>query len=708
MVDTLKAHYLKPNAANERPTHHLFFDVESTVTPQPGGESIHQLRLGWAGYWRCRKDEPPQPVQYTAFTTDAAFWDIVASHNHPKTTLVLIAHNIGYDFGVLHGFAELESRGYHLTRIYMKGMTNLLTFKSPGRTLKLIDNGCWFHGSLAALGEAIGLPKLEVDYATSDLDLLSSYCHRDVEIMVKAWQTLYGFLDQHDLGNWGPTVASQAFNAFRHRFMRHKILIKQAPETLALERAAYKGGRVSCFRVGDFSGQTLYKVDVNSMYPAMMSRHQAPYQPVGHPNITSVTGLQEALRRYAVVADVQVAVTEPVFPVRHRTHNVYPVGSFRTTLCTPELLYALDRDWITQVFAVQRYKRGPVFNDYVNFFYSLKSRYTDEGNAPFRFMTKLYLNSLYGKFGQRRTEWTEQKDLPPELQKCSTIYNTVTGRTSVLYHLGSTWWTEQDRGEGVNSFPAVAAHVTAQARIRLWELIELAGRENVYYVDTDSLIVTPPGLERLQSEMDPLALGALKLEGTSTDTVIHCPKVYHFHGNWVRKGVPAKAVQVAPDAFDATQFPSIRGLGTIPGEPFYTTHITRKTLSMKIYDGTVGPEGWISPFLAQYLIVKHALTEEEEMEIESLEAQIDALRSSRLITPSTILKIWDYRKETWKRQWDKSGRLAPGYLAHVDELAQELGFADTDALEKVVRDQLAADAQVRNLEAQTRIISAGA
>jgi hypothetical protein len=706
MVDTLKAHYLKPNAANERPTHHLFFDVESTVTPQPGGESTHQLRLGWAGYWQARKCDPDTPVAYTHFTTDAAFWDIVDDHCYRKSTLVLVAHNIGYDFGVLHGFAELELRGWKLTRVYMKGMTNLLTFKAPGRTLKLIDNGCWFHGSLAALGDAIGLPKLEVDYDTQDTALLSTYCRRDVEIMVKAWQSLYHFLDEHNLGNWGPTVASQAFNAFRHRFMRHKILIKQAPETLKLERATYKGGRVSCFRVGDFSGQTLYKVDVNSMYPAMMSQHQAPYQPVGHPNMTSVTGLQETLRRYAVVADVQVTTTEPVFPVRHKTHNVYPVGTFRTILCTPELSYALDRDWVKQVFAVQRYKQNVIFKEYVDFFYALKQHYTETGNTPFRFMTKLYLNSLYGKFGQRSTEWTEQKDLPPELQKCSTIYNTVTGRTSVLYRLGSAWWTEQDTGEGVNAFPAVSAHVTAYARMRLWDLIKQAGRDNVYYCDTDSLIVTPLGLENLQSEMHPLNLGALKLEGTSTDTVIQCPKVYHFHGNWVRKGVPSKAMEVAPQTFDATQFPSIRGLGTKPEEPFYTTRITRKYLKNMIYDGTPGPEGWVSPFLAQHLIVKHVLTTDEEREIESLEARIDALHSSRVISHQTIFSLWDYRKNTWKTQWDKRGNRVPGHLAHVDELAQELGFSSTDALESAVQKQLATDSQIRNLTAQLRNLTA--
>ena len=706
MVNPLNAHYLKPNAANERPSHHLFFDVESTVTPQPGGESTHKLRLGWAGYWQSRKCDADTPVTYTPFTTDAAFWDIVDAHCYRKSTLVLVAHNIGYDFGVLHGFAELEDRGFKLTRVYMKGMTNLLTFKSPGRTLKLIDNGCWFHGSLADLGQAIGLPKLEVIYDTQDTALLSTYCHRDVEIMVKAWQSLYLFLDQHDLGNWGPTVASQAFNAFRHRFMRHKILIKQAPETLALERAAYKGGRVSCFRVGDFSGQTLYKVDVNSMYPAMMSQHPAPYQPVGHPNIPSVTGLQEALRRYAVVADVQVTTSEPVFPVRHVTHNVYPVGTFRTILCTPELLYALERGWINQVYAVQRYKQDVIFKEYVDFFYNLKARYTEEGNAPFRFMTKLYLNSLYGKFGQRSTEWTQQKELPPDLQKCSTIFNTVTRRTTMLYHLGSTWWTEEDAGEGVNAFPAVAAHVTAYARIRLWELIIQAGRENVYYCDTDSLIVTPRGLENLQMEMNPLTLGALKLEGTSTDTIIHCPKVYHFHGNWVRKGVPLKAVQVAPDSFDATQFPSIRGLGTKPDEPFYTTRVVRKTLKMKIYDGTVQDDGWISPFLAQHLILIHVLTPDEQQEIESLEARIDALKSSRVIPHQTLFQLWDYRKETWKSQWDKQGNRVPGYLAHVDELAQELGFSDTDHLELAVRDQLATDATIRSLEAQLRALTA--
>lgn len=706
MVDALKAHYLKPNAANERPSHHLFFDVESTVTPQPDGTSTHSLRLGWAGFWRCRGGDPPQSIQYIAFTTDAEFWDIVDAHCYPHTTLVLIAHNIGYDFGVLHGFAELERRGWVLTRIYMKGMTNLLTFKAPHRTLKLIDNGCWFHGSLADLGEAIGLPKLDVDYDTEDTALLSTYCHRDVEIMVKAWQTLYAFLDTHDLGNWGPTVASQAFNAFRHRFMRHKILIKQLPETIALERAAYKGGRVSCFRVGDFGGQTLYKVDVNSMYPAMMSQHQTPYQPVGIPVRTTVTGLQEALRRYAVIADVEVAAAEPVFPIRHLTHNVYPIGTFRTTLCSPELRYALDRGWVQGVFSLQRYKQAPLFNDYVAFFYALKAKYTQEDNQPFRFLTKLYLNSLYGKFGQRSSEWSEQKDLPPDLAQCEKIYDTVTGRSAVLYRLGSTYWLERDRGEGPNSFPAIAAHVTASARMRLWELITLAGRENVYYCDTDSLIVTPQGLDNLQGEMNPLALGALKIEGVSNDTIVKAPKVYHFQSHWVRKGIPNKAVEVTPDSFDMTRFPSLRGLGTQPDRPSYTTTIVRKTLTNRIYDGTVGPDGWVSPFLAQHLIVKQSLSPEEEMQIESLEAQIDALQSSRFIPHQTLFKLWDFRKETWKRQWSKSGTLVPGQLAQIDVIAQELGFPDTDALERAVRDQLATDALIRTLNARVRAMTA--
>ena len=705
MVDPVTGHYLRPNAENERPTHHLFFDIESTVTPGPGGESTHKLRLGWAGYWHCRYDGRPAEVVYTQFDTEGAIWDIVDTRCYPHNTLVLVAHNIGYDFGVLHGFAHLEDRGFKLTRVYLKGLSNLLTFKAPGRTLKLIDNGCWFHGSLAALGNAIGLPKLDVDYRTDDLALLSTYCHRDVEIMVRAWQQLYAFLDKHNLGNWSPTVAGQAFNAFRHRFMHDKILIKQTPDTVALERASYHGGRSTCFRVGDFAGETLHKVDVNSMYPYVMHKFPCPYQPVGAPMTSSVSGLEKLLAQYAVIADVQVTTTEPVFPVKHANKNVYPVGTFRTTLTTPELSYALSQGWVHQVYALQRYKQTILFRDYVDFFYALKAQYTTEGNAPFRFLVKLYLNALYGKFGQRNTEWSELHDVPPELAESQKIYDTVTGRSVVLYHLGESYWTEQDKGEGHNAFPAISAHITAQARMYLWSLILTAGREQVYYCDTDSLIVTQQGLENLSGILDALRLGALKLEDTCNDAIIHAPKLYHFSSHWTRKGISANAIELSPNTFQMTQFPSIRGLATKPEQGLYTTTEVTKRLNLGISDGTLTTEGWVIPFPAERLDSTQQHSPDDQLAIDYIQLRISTLASVQALPQKLLRELWDFRRETWKRQRDRQGRLVPGEYARIDDLATENGYRDTDAFERAVRAQIESTSLLHSLEIELRTLT---
>jgi hypothetical protein len=104
--------------------------------------------------------------------------------------------------------------------------------------------------------------------------------------------------------------------------------------------------------------------------------------------------------------------------------------------------------------------------------------------------------------------------------------------------------------EGKNSFDsfvAISSFVTAYARMYLIDMILQAKRKNVYYVDTDCLIVNQEGYDLLMPLINPTELGKLKLEEISMDTTIYRPKYYVFNNKEKCKGIKKTAKRLFED-----------------------------------------------------------------------------------------------------------------------------------------------------------------
>ncbi len=434
-------HYLKRNRATQRPARHLFVDVESRLLPVDETRTDHELWFGWACYWRKRQGRPTDSRDWLRFESADNLWNFVVAKTKKREPLYLISHNVSYDFGVLRIFESLEARGYELSSFWTSGMATIATFENDGRKIVLLDNGNYFPGTLAKWGQAIGFPKGEANPLTDPVEIVDPYCRRDVEIMVKLWEDLYGFLDDNDLGNWGKTLPSQAFSAYRHRFMEQRIVIHANADALALERGAYHGGRSSVFYKGWLKNGPYYKLDVNSMYPYVMSQEKYPNDLLGYKSPASLLELEKRLKHYAVIARVQIRTNEQCYPVKHRTHVVYPVGVFETTLTTPELLYGLSRGHILYVRSMAYYMQASLFRDYVDCFYEMKQRLADDPGNPYYAFAKLYLNSLYGKFGQLAHDWKRIDGDGSPYEDSDFYVNLVTGQAGKVYRFGSSVWS---------------------------------------------------------------------------------------------------------------------------------------------------------------------------------------------------------------------------------------------------------------------------
>jgi len=465
--------------------------------------------------------------------------------------------------GVVKGFTQLDKRGYEVVKMIFDNRKNIWKFRKDTTSLMFLDNMNYFSMALAELGENIGLPKEDMPPFEADNSIWWTYCKRDVEVLLQTWQHWLSFLKSNNLGTFAVTIASQAFNAYRHRFMSTPIAIHTSSKAVRVERQAYRGGRVECFHIGTLPRQKYYLLDVNSMYAYMLKTYEYPTNLISTGKHISIKGLIDLLARYCVIAEVLVETLEPCYGVKMEGRLTFPIGSFKVTLNSIELAYGLSHDYIKKVYSYAYYNRGDCFTNYVNFFHSKRVEFHNKGNKVYAYLCKLMLNSLYGKFGQAIEEWKPIGYDETRLYDYWTEWN-VQEHKLYTFRCINHWCEEKvGQSEGYNSLVAIPSEATAYARMSLWKLIKKAGRDNVFYCDTDSLIVNKAGYANLNSELHPTELGKLKLQDTALKLVIHGLKDYVFGRKVVIKGIPRKAKKLSEGVYETYQSAGIRtGLHT--------------------------------------------------------------------------------------------------------------------------------------------------
>ena len=264
--------------------------------------------------------------------------------------------------------------------------------------------------------------------------------------------------------------------------------------------------------------------------------------------------------------------------------------SFTHTYCTPEIEVALNEGYeIIQVHEVLHWpetemydansKTGGLFTKYINTFLQLKQQasgypehvkteeeedkyienyYNHEGillnknmiqkNPGLRSISKLALNSFYGKFGQR-TNMKKTKFV----SDVGELYKTFTDPSKVItdFHVMNENVIEIEFKDATDFEPlnmntnvVIAAFCTSWARLKLWGVMRMLG-SRVLYHDTDSIIfsvkdsteyIPPLGeyLGQLTNELSCKELGCKndKCEGHWIEEFVSCgPKNYTYRLN---------------------------------------------------------------------------------------------------------------------------------------------------------------------------------
>lgn len=589
-------HLLKPSGVKAFPSDLVCFDTETNQVEQTDGSILQTLKMGVAVHMRTLKGLILTEQSSITFHTAPELWDYI-TNQRKKSTRYITSHNIVFDLAVSDGFNQLAQKGYQLKSFYSKAMVSIFRWTCGDKKIIAIDNTNLFPGKLSRWGELFNIPKLEVDFETVDDKTLAIYCRRDVDILITCWRKWFDFLAANGCGAWKPTTASTAFNTWRHRFMPLSIHIHNNEQALQLERDAYRGGRVECFFKGRPPGNHFYTLDVTNMYGYVLKRYSYPSSLQGYTEKPTPDYLIRKLGDYQVIASVDLKINEPVFPLVYNGHTAYPVGYMSTTLSSPELIYALQHGWLLDIHAMSWYKQAPLFSEYVKTFYNLRDQYKKEGNSGYAEICKLLINGLYGKFGQSGMDQKRVGDVDINRVWRSNCIDVETGENYVMTMIGGGQFEERQAGEAYHSFPGIAAHVTALARMHLWRLIQKVPKHHLFYCDTDSLIVDEIGKQALEAFIQPGVMGMLKIEYEADSLEIRSPKSYTIGDKMKMKGVSSAAIRIDDNSFSQFQWTQFNGLIQQGDTSKLRLIPVIKHQSETIYSGWVTSEGWIEPFV---------------------------------------------------------------------------------------------------------------
>jgi len=603
------------------PSNLFFFDTETQIDKKLSDtkNEYNKLLFGWiiAGRYEEGKVSRRKEIY---FETIEQFWKALESRLLKGKTLYVFAHNLGFDLTIVDFWRISETKGFDINFFVTEDPPTIFGFKWKDCDVIMLDTLNFFRQSLATLGESVGIKKGKMPKTRTKTKAFINYGLTDVKILEHTISNLLDFIREEDLGGLGFSGPSIAMSAYKRRFMTHKIHLHDRKNVCQLERDSYYGGLVHNYFIGRVREPLLYCVDINSLYPSMMLK-EFPTKLVGHQTTLSNSLLKEISKRYAVVARVELNNNKYPLPIRLDKKLCLALGRYETTLAGPELKRAIELNLITKVKEVAWYEKAPIFVDFVNYFWNKRKQFKQEGNEVYQTFTKLILNSLYGKFGQRGYQFEKLnnntlrmiyelkgKELPKEYQDRETAEIFGFGSEKriligleeqlTIRRIGNEVQIEIPIAEHFESFPLIASYVTSYGRERLRNLVAIAGNKQCYYVDTDSLFVTTLGLDRLKKagEVDNKQLGKLKIESVESNCHFYCPKDYIFGSKVVMKGIRKDAIKIAEGEYEQLRFEGIKSVLKREPLPYILISKIKKKNYRRFSKGKTTKSGWTQYF----------------------------------------------------------------------------------------------------------------
>lgn len=542
----IRAHYIKENAQSNIPRRWVFLDSEAH---DDGGwdHRTQTFRLAVTAFDRRRtRDDTWAPTAWRTHRTVHDLWTYIDSTTRTKARTVVVGHNLGYDLRICQAFTTLPELGWEMTRLAIGGKSVSATFKRGTSTLVLCDSMSWLPMGLAAIGGLVGTQKLDLpDFADGDAEW-ERRCRVDVEILRAAMMDIVQWIQEDDLGNWQPSGAGMAWATWRHRHYTHKVLVHSNEEIQGAETESIYTGRCEAWRHGRLQRGTWAEWDLPLAYPRIARDTLLPVRlgPSWHPRSWRV--VRDKMRHARVLVRATVDLPCPALPVSTGRGYLWPVGRVEGWWWDVELLAAEESGATITPHEGIIYVAAPALRSWADWIITYTAG-SGVRSTPVRMAAaKHQARALIGKFGTRFTPWTPYAAAPEYGVDEHLVYDLRTESLGKMLTLGDKCWIGWADRYSTDACPAIMGAIMAECRVRLWQLMNVAGLDHVAYVDTDSLIVDRAGSHRLQALCDETGAYGLRVKRAFTQLNILGPRQLFTDGTPQIAGMAKGARQVGP------------------------------------------------------------------------------------------------------------------------------------------------------------------
>lgn len=313
--------------------------------------------------------------------------------------------------------------------------------------------------------------------------------------------------DKHFDVSMCPTGASIALKLYSQVFLEEPIYASP-PEVQVIERDAYKGGRTEVFK-GRFRSMIengepttfLSDLDINSSYPSSML-DKMPIRYIKtvkcEPCIMKIFTnyfIYKAKSDYIgtdklIIPNLLIKSNKGDIIALKHTDYAYHWGC--------ELNRAVEAGFEITVNEILEYEGEAIFADFATYLYNKRLSYKNskdpEYNPAKSEFTKLCMNSLYGKWGQKTMTNckicssggemdTILMDVNVSLNDWEIVDDGSNGGTAMILVKYST----PDDCMAIGSCVRFSSCISAYSRCKLADMMRILGYENVHYCDTDSI-----------------------------------------------------------------------------------------------------------------------------------------------------------------------------------------------------------------------------
>lgn len=386
------------------------------------------------------------------------------------------------------------------------------------------------------IGKEWNLRRETIKYCESDVVLLH-------KVISKFQKKIYYYYHIDILKS--PTLPALAFAIFRSNYLDELNLPKLDGHVYDFISQGYTGGAVDLYYHRNESDEKVYRYDVNSLYPYIMSTTELP---VGDPiefegNILDLDIRKQLKDNYPdyfqdtppygffeVDVESPKDLFIPILQKRIKILNkgfrtIAPLGKWTGVYHSNEIYNAMKAGYKFKIKKGFLFQKKIIFKDYVEFLYEMKKNSSKD--SPDYVISKLLMNSLYGRFGM--SPYLESHAIVSisefdELVSSSKIDikdSLNIGDGNLLISFFEDKIEEELLGFNKNINVAIAAAVTAEARIYMSKFKSLKDYK-IFYSDTDSIDLNKP----LPEELVGKNLGQMKLEHVWKNVIYISNKAY--------------------------------------------------------------------------------------------------------------------------------------------------------------------------------------